>query len=324
MRIIDGNTVRQLISMNEVVETMRELFLSVGRKETVQPHRTMIETSDGYDAVLFMPAYLPKQGSLGVKVVSIFPGNQEKGIPTIHGALMLISAETGEIIALMDAAAITAMRTGAVSAVASDVLAIKSASRLGVFGAGIQARAQIEAIREVRDIKEVTIYDPHIEQAKSLAEEGDTEACTFATASSPSDLVGWAHIIVTATTSTTPVFDGNDLMPGTHITCIGAFKPGDREVDDATVSRSRIYVDAHDAAPTEAGEIIIPLSNGTITMADIKADLGELLLKQNEGRTSPEQITLFKSVGMAVQDLAVAKKVLERAEAANSGTVVTL
>ncbi len=324
MRIIDGDTVRQLISMPQVIKIIGELFLSVGRKETVLPHRTMVETSDGDDAVLFMPAYLPKQDSLGVKVISIFPSNKERGIPTIHGALMLISAKTGEIIAVMDAAAITAMRTGAVSAVAADVLAIKSANRLGVFGAGIQARAQIDAIRQIRPIKEVTIYDPNMVVAKALAEELDTEECTFATASSPSDLVGWAHIIITATTATSPIFDGADLMPGTHISAIGAYKPEDREVDDATMTRSNVFVDAYDAAPTEAGEIIIPLNNGTITMADIKADLGELLLRQKQGRTSPEQITFFKSVGMAVQDMAVAKHVFDQAEAANLGTVVNL
>jgi ornithine cyclodeaminase/alanine dehydrogenase-like protein (mu-crystallin family) len=226
---------------------------------------------------------------------------------------------------MMDGGYVTALRTAAVSAVATDILAVTGARRLGVFGAGVQARSHVEAIGSVRAIHCVNVYDQNPERARSLVgslRASATNGCRFEVSPSPDALVGGSDIIVTATTSRTPVFDGSLLSRGTHVNAIGAFKPEDRELDDETIRRARVFVDSRHEAMAEAGDLIIPIANGAIGPDAVLGDLAYLVVDQRRGRQSPHDVTVFKSVGLAVEDIVVADYVLKKAETANVGTVV--
>lgn len=315
-----------MLDISEAIDLMRTLFAEIGRSAVDMQQRTLIPLHDGRDSVLFMPGHVARMNSVGVKVVSVFPDNPSRnGRPTISATILLNDPETGEISAVMDGGYITALRTGAVSAVATDLLAKKNAHRLAVFGAGVQARSQIDAIRKVRHITSVRVFDPDPSRALGLVEELRREGGAtgqYAVAASPDAAVRDADIIVTATTSPTPVFAGRLLEPGAHINAIGSFKPGHREVDDDTVRRSRIFVDSLAEALVEAGDLIIPLRTGVMASSAIGASLGDLVLGTRDGRRDDEEITFFKSVGLAVEDIVVAAHVLEKAQAASTGTVV--
>jgi ornithine cyclodeaminase len=263
---------------------------------------------------------------MGIKVVSVFPGNpSHNGRSTISATILLNDPQTGEILAVMDGAYITALRTGAVSALATDLLARKNAHRLVVFGAGVQARSQIDALRIVRPITDVRIFDPDPSRAIRLVEElrnEDDGACEFAVAASPEAAIRDADIVVTATTSRTPVFAGRLLKEGVHINAIGSFKPEHREVDDDAISRSRLFVDSFAEALSEAGDLIIPLSTGIISKDAIEASLGDLVLGTRNARQEDNEITFFKSVGLAVEDIVVAAHIFEKARTASAGIVV--
>lgn len=321
MTVLSYEDIAKLISIGEVIELMRELFAEVGRNQVVLPERTVIDLpNDG--TVLFMPAYVPNVGGIGVKIVSVFPHNLEKGIPTVNAQVLLTDPETGRIMAIMDGTMITALRTAAVSALATDLLAVKGAERLGVLGAGVQARAHINALLRIRKIRQILIYSLEFEKSESLAREFDrSTSSSFVCRGvrSAEEVVIHSDIIVTATTSHAPVLHGNLLRDGTHINAIGSFKPHTREVDDETIQRSRIFVDLRAAALKEAGDLLIPMSNGVISESDIVADLGELVLAVRPGRQNDKEITFFKSVGLAVEDIIVAKRIFDRAEVHSFG-----
>lgn len=321
MRLLSRSDVEKLITMKETLELMKDVFFDVTRNAVILPERTVIELANKTDAVLFMPAYIPRTGAIGIKIVSIFLGNVSKGIPTTTAQILLNNPDTGEVLCIMDGGIVTALRTGAVSGVATDILSRRDAENLGVFGAGVQAKTQIEAILEVREINCVKIYDINSASARKLASEmNETNpyTCRFQAVESPDAVVTSSDIVVTATTSKTPVFDGNLLKLGTHINSIGSFKPSAREVDDATIRRSRIFVDSTHALK-EAGDLIIPIKKGAISERDIQADLGELIAGEKTGRKNAEEITFFKSVGMAVEDIAVAQRIYRKAEENNLG-----
>jgi ornithine cyclodeaminase/alanine dehydrogenase-like protein (mu-crystallin family) len=266
---------------------------------------------------LFMPAYLAASDALGAKIVSVFPGNLERGMPLIHAVVIVVDAETGCPVALMDGTYLTALRTGAASGVATDLLARPNARVAAVFGAGAQARTQLEAICTVRGIQEALVYDPVAEAVEDYVDEmkarGQPIPAEIRTVDSAADAVRDADVICTATTSTSPVFDDTNLKPGVHINGIGSYTPEMQEVPAATVVRAKVVVDARDASLTEAGDLIIPLKEGLITEADIHGEIGEVAAGQIPARETEEEVTFFKSVGVAVQDVAVAELVLRRA-----------
>ena len=322
MRLLSRSDVEKLITMKETLGLMKDVFSEVAKNVVILPERTGIELSNKTDAVLFMPAYIPRTSAIGIKIVSIFPNNVLKGIPTTTAQILLNNPDTGEVLCIMDGGIVTALRTGAVSGVATDILSRRDAENLGVFGAGVQAKTQIEAILEVRKINYVKIYDINPARAQKFADEMNETgayACRFQVVESPDAAVADSDIVVTATTSKTPVFDGNLLRPGTHINSIGSFKPSVREVDDTTVRRSRIFVDSIPLVLQEAGDLIIPMGKGIISERDIQADLGELIAGKKTGRKNAEEITFFKSVGMAVEDIAVAQRIYRKAEENNLG-----
>ena len=325
MRILSRQEIEKLINAAEAISIMEEVFAAITEGKALIPERTVITKDQSDDSVLFMPGYLKSSDGIGAKVVSVFPSNVRKGVPTISAQILLCDPESGAVHAILDGTYITALRTAATTAVATKYLAREDAIRLGVFGAGVQGQRQVEAHCTLRPLKSIVIFDPNAEKAQALVLQSRRwcdASVEIKAAKDPNDVLSQCDIIITATTSPTPVFDGSLLTPGTHINSIGSYKPHVREVDDATIQRSKIAVDSYEHALKEAGDLIQPIERGILKKADILAELGELVLHRKTVRRTPEDITFFKCVGLAVQDIAVAQRVLEKAERENVGMVV--
>ena len=304
--------------MAEVIEIVKEAFIQLSTGEAIVPIRTPIEVTSHNGVVLFMPAYLSGSDALGMKVVSVFPDNVRLNRPTISALVVINDATTGAPRAVLDGSYLTALRTGAASGVATQLLARPESEAVAIFGAGVQGRTQLEAVCEVRDIHRAWIYDVVRNAAEHFADEmsrrGGRIPPDIQIASSPAEATRDADIICTATTSPTPVIAEADLKPGVHINGIGSFKPEMQEVDEATVQRALLVVDSREAAWAEAGDLIIPRDKGLIKESDVYAELGEIAMGQKSGREDKDQITFFKAVGSAVQDVSVADYLLQKAE----------
>jgi ornithine cyclodeaminase len=269
------------------------------------PLRTHLETGAG--TLVSMPATGP-QGT-GVKLVTVTPGNPERALPFIQGLYVLFSPETQEPEAAIDGAALTALRTGAVSGLATRYLAVEEAARLVIFGAGTQARAHLEAMLAVRPIDRVTFVSRTAGRAEALVAAA-REMELGAEVGGP-DAVGAADIVCTCTTSPTPVFDGSRLSEGVHVNAVGAYTPDTRELDDETIRRGRLVVETREVALAEAGDLLIPIDAGVIRADHVVADLSEVV-RGARVRRSPDDVTVFKSVGVAFEDLAVARAAVDR------------
>lgn len=317
IRILTASDVMSALPMPEAIKTMKHAFyqLSVGKAEV--PLRSMLQTEMGI--TLLMPAYLRESKSLAIKIVSVYEKNIQSGLPTVSAIVVVHDPQTGMPLAFMDGTSLTAIRTGATGGLATDLLSREDARNVTLFGAGVQARAQLLGVMAVRDINEVFIIDSLQEAAHKMADEARAwpNAPSISVPSSIKDAVMSADIIITATTSKTPLFDGNDLKPGTHVTAIGAFTPDMQEVDEATIARARVIVDSQEACLAEAGDIIK-------TQAHIDAELGDIISGQSPGRQNREEITLFKTVGLAIQDAAAAAAVLKRAEELGLGSLTEM
>lgn len=327
LRILSADDVARALPMREAIDGMREAFvqLSLGRAEVPLRGRLPVPAQDA--VVLTMPASLPAGGDLAVKIVSVFPRNAARGEPLIHAVVLALDGETGRPTALLDGAALTALRTGAAGGLSAELLARPDAQTLAVLGSGVQARSGIAAVCAVRPIREVRVFSLNAEQAAQLAQELAGRAPIppqIAVVGSAAEAVRGADIVYTATTSATPTFAGRDLKPGAHVIGIGSYTPQMQEVDVETVQRSLVVVDARESALAEAGDLIIPLQAGLIGPEHIHAEIGELAAGRKAGRTSAEQITFFKSCGVAVQDAVAARIALRNAERAGLGTVVAL
>lgn len=325
VQVLSAKDVKAAITMAEAIEAVAKAFaqLSIGKASV--PLRTSLETEQGVS--LFMPAHLFDSESTAVKIVSVYPRNSSLGLPTIMAMVVVVDGRTGRPLAVMDGTYLTALRTGAASGVATDLLAREEARIVALFGAGVQAKTQLQAVCTVRPIEEVRVFDINQDAAGKLVTEiagqGPVPKNVIA-AASPRDAARGADIVVTATTSHRPVFDGLDVGPGTHINGIGSYTPEMQEVDEQVVQRAKIVVDSREGCLAEAGDLIIPLKAGLITERDIYAELGEIVAGAKPGRESPQEITFFKSVGNAVQDVAVAWEALKRAKWKGLGTVVEL
>ena len=324
IRILSQDETRECITMRQAIEVMRDLFRQLSSGQVDTPLRTSLPTRQGH--ILIMPAYLRSINALGVKVVSIFSKNVTHGLPNVTALITLLDTETGSPIALIEGTYLTALRTGATSGVATELLARKNAHTLAVFGAGAEARTHIDAVCCVRDIKELRIYSRTRTSAEILAKEVNQKhaALTVTISQSPTDAVKDSDIIVTATNSATPVFKDEDLPPGVHINAIGSFRPDVQEIDENTVQRAKVIVDSREAVVSEAGDLIIPLKKGIITEGHIHAELGEILSGSKLGRETDDEVTLFKSVGNAAQDIAIGQAVFKAAEVNDRGTHILL
>ena len=320
--LLSRSQVSSILSMSESIKAVEEAFRELALGTATMPTRVGLSIPEKQGWLGVMPAYLANAGSLTTKIVTVYQNNAtEHGIANVLAAVVLNDVETGRVDAVMEGSQITAMRTGAVSGVATKYLARKEANRLGIFGAGVQARRQLQAVCEVRKIQSVSVYDTRKDTTKDFIAKATAQGdFSIAIAATPDEVVQQSDIIVTATTSTTPVFNGRHIKLGTHINAIGAFIPTAREVDNETILTSKIVVDSIDAALAEAGDIIIPLKDGVIRRQNIWAELGEIVTGKKPGRTSEDEKTLFKSVGLGIQDAAVAMLVFKKAQSLGVGT----
>ncbi len=325
IRILSCEDVRRALPMRQAIEVMKAAFIQLSTSQADVPLRVPLRVPKHNGLTLFMPAYLGADDRMAIKIVSVFNDNVARGLPLIHALVVVLDAETGAPSAVMDGTYLTALRTGAASGAATDLLARPDARIVAIFGAGVQGRTQLEAVCAVRPIRRALVYDIIQERAAAYAAEmSEKLALPINVASCPSEAVNQADIICTATTSSTPVFEDADVRPGTHINAVGAYTPQMQEIPAQTVLRARVVIDYRPASLAEAGDLLIPLSQGLISEAHIRAELGEIAAGMKEGRTSPEEITLFKSVGVAVQDVAAAGAVLDAARKLGLGTEVAL
>ncbi|WP_420641034.1 ornithine cyclodeaminase family protein [Candidatus Leptofilum sp.] len=327
LRILSAQDVRRALPMAEAIEGMQQAFAQLSTGQAEVPLRGHVDVAPQGGTTLIMSAYLVQSNDLAVKVVSVFPKNKQQGEPTIYAAVLVLDAETGRPLALMEGGTLTAIRTGAGSGAATDLLAREDASVVAILGSGVQARTQLEAVCTVRNINEVRVYSPTHENAVLFAREmrgvGPIPD-NIRIMSNPETAVRGADIICTATSSSQPVFSGKDVAPGAHINGVGSYTPAMQEMDAETVQRALVVVDQREAAWEEAGDLIQPLQVGLITQAHIHAELGEIVAGLKPGRTSPEQITFFKSVGNAAQDAISGRIALANAIALGLGTEVNL
>ena len=318
IRILSAADVRAALPMPKAIDAMRHAYGQLSAGKVTAPPRQHISTDKG--VTLIMPAYLPERSEFGIKVVSVYDDNPNLDLPRITATVLVLDPTTGAPKAFMDGASLTAIRTGAGGGVAADVLARPDAKTVGLFGAGVQARSQLQAVMAVRDIERVNLISRTQVSAQRLAAEISewTDTPEINLVSNPQQVVEDADIVLCATTSGTPLFDGNVLQPGTHITAVGTFVPEKREVDTTTIRRAhRIVVDSREACLEEAGDLIIP-------NAEIDAEIGEIINGDKQGRGSDAEITFFKSVGVAVQDAVAAAAVLAAAEVEALGTLVKM
>lgn len=324
--LLSAADVVEALPMAEAIEGLKAAYAQLSTGRAIMPLRSRIDVP-GMGTSLVMPAYLEQNAALAVKVVSVFPQNVERDLPVVNALVMVLDVTSGQPVAVMEGGALTAIRTGAGSGAATDLLARQDAQCVAIIGTGVQARTQLEAVCTARPIQEVRIFSPDRRQAELFAQEmagkGPIPAAITISDDANSAVQG-ADVICTATTSSTPVFDGRLIRPGTHINGVGSFTPEMQEVDLVTVLRSRIVVDSRAAALAEAGDLIIPLENGDMTEAHIYAELGEIVAGQRPGRESQDQITFFKSVGVAVQDAAAAAITLKNALNWGLGTSISL
>lgn len=319
VRILSRDDVERSLGMTDAIQAMASAFAQVSDGRAVMPTRIGVETPSGF--TLTMPGYLGEEAALAIKVVSVFEGNSAKGLPAINALVLVLDATTGVPRAVMDGTHLTALRTGAASGLATDLLARPGAEVVAVFGAGVQARTQLQAVRAVREIREVRILARSPESAEAFAAE--VEGVSVRAYSEAAEAIAGAHIVCAATTSRIPVLAGDAVEPGTHVNGVGSFTPGMIEFDADLLVRAKVVVDEREAAVAEAGELIAARDAGLFDPEeDIHAELGELVLGLREGRTSPDEITFFKSVGNAAQDVAVAHRVLAHAESHGIGTLV--
>jgi len=313
--LLNGDDVQSLLTMPDAMAAVEEAFLRLAEGAVDMPQRPTIRVPEYHGVVLFMPAKIGGMGALGMKVVTVYPDNPAKhGKPTVMGVILLNDPETGEVVAIMDGGYITAMRTGAVSGVATKYMARSDARVACVFGGGVQARTQLLAMAQARPLARAIVYDIVPEQAASFARDlSDELDIRVDVGVDPRTVVESSDVIAAATSAAEPIFDGAWVKPGTHVNGIGSHAPAMRELDTALVVRSRLIVDLREAALAEAGDIMIPIREGAITADHIVGDLGEVVSGRIAGRTSDDEITLFKSEGLAIQDVSVAARVYELA-----------
>ena len=327
IRILSANDVRQALPMDEAIEGMKQAFAQLSTGQAVVPLRGRVDVAQQQGTTLVMPAFLAKSNDLAVKVVSVFPQNGARFEPTIYAAVLVLDAETGRPLALLEGGTLTAIRTGAGAGAATDLLAKPDASVVAILGSGVQARTQLEAVCTVRRIREVRVYSPTHEHAVDFAREmrGRSPIPNLIRIMSNAEAaVHGAEIICAATTSSKPVFNNKELSPGVHINGVGSYTPAMQEIDAATVQQALVVVDSRQAAWEEAGDLIVPLRQGLINQAHVHAELGEIVAGLKPGRTDPKQITFFKSVGVAVQDAIAGRIALKNSIKLNLGSVVNL
>ena len=318
--VLDAAAVARLLPMRECIGAMERAFRALAAGQTVQPLRLVVRLPDGSGALYCMPALLGhgEDGALAVKLITLFPGNARTDRETHQGVIVLFDASHGGVRALIDGASVTAIRTAAVSGLATRLLARPDASVLAMLGAGVQAGSHLEAMLAVRPIRQLRVWSRTARHAREFAEAAfERHGVDVATEASPESAVRDAHIVCTVTAAADPVVRGEWVAPGTHINAVGASTAGTRELDTALVLRSRVFVDSRTSALAEAGDLLIPIAEGALTDGHIRGELAELVSGRVAGRTNEEEITIFESLGLAIEDAAAALYIHEKLNAAS-------
>lgn len=319
--ILDHEAVVKMLPMTECIRLVREAFTALGSGRAFQPLRSVVKPPGAHGVLGMMPAFLAEpRAALGMKTITVFPSNVAKGMDSHQGAVLLYSAETGELQAVMNASAITAIRTAAASGLATDLLARKEAKTVALVGTGVEAGPHLEAMAAVRSIERCRVASRSFANAQRFAGEFSVRydfpveaAETVATA------VTGADIVVTVTNAKQPVIQREWIAPGAHINAVGSCIPTTREIDGATVSAASVFTDRRESALAEAGDLILAQADGLFSPEDIRAELGELLVGQHLGRTSETEITLFESLGIGIEDVACAACLYDQATEASVG-----
>jgi alanine dehydrogenase len=329
MLILNESDLRALLSMSDVIQAVEGGFRALARGEATVPERLRLDVPAQKGVLLEMPAYLgslnsPEESALGTKIVSVFEQNIVRGLDAVQAVYLLLDSTTGVPLALMEGRFITAIRTAATSAVATSFMTEAGAKRLAVFGAGVQAQTHIGAMIEVAEVRHVMIVSRSADKIGALVDRVRDMFGLPCEVVSAERAAATANLICTCTSSRTPLFDGRLLKEGTHINAVGAFTASTRELDSETIRRARVIIDAESSAGREAGEILIPMSEGAIPEGHVKGTLAEVVSGKVAGRESPSEITVFKSCGLAIEDLVTARLAYSRAIAGGVGTRVNL
>lgn len=326
MLLLNAQEIREVFTMEDAIRSNEEAFVLQSKNMTEVPVRINFEVK-GSGITSYMPALIKDIPVTGIKIVSTYPDNFAKGMPAVTATTLLADPETGAVNAILDGTELTRLRTGAVSGLATKLLANEDTEKAALFGTGGQAMSQLEALLTVRKISEVGIYDSDPERIRSFIERTSLLAEKFGTkltaAASSEDAISGADIITTVTTSVEPVFEGRKLKKGVHINAVGTFLPHKRELDEYTVTHAdKIYIDNMEAVMSEAGEFLIPMSEGRFDVASITGELGDLILGNIPGRTDKDEMTIMKTVGFATLDVVIAYNVFKKAAAAGAGRTV--
>lgn len=325
MLFLTKEDMKKVFSMNDAIVAVKEAFSMYSQGKSVVPLRVNINIPKYQGQNLYMPAYVNDLDIGGVKIVSVFPNNIEKGIRLIQATMVLINEKTGEVCSILDGTYLTQLRTGAAQGAATDILARKD-SKVGVlFGSGEQASSQLEAMLTARKLGKVYVFDINKKRAAEFADKIRNKLTGYDAEiianSDIDEILPMADVITTVTTSKKPIFDGRLVKEGAHINGVGSYTPDMQELDEYLVKRAdRVFVDSKEAVLSEAGDFIIPMKHGTIGFNRINGELGEVISGKIPGRQSEKEITLFKTVGIAVEDVVVAAEIYRRALSAGLGT----
>ena len=324
MLILRKTDVEKALNMAQAIEAVRSGFKEFCEGRVISPLRTTMKIPDK-GSLSSMSVYLCKEETITLKVFSMFDNNHLRGLPLLHYIVVAFDGNTGEPVAIMEGESLTRLRTGAASGVATDLLSLPNARVAAIIGAGVQGRNQLEAVCAVRKIDKAWIYDTDIQKAQSFCDEMEIRlGIIINQASSVQEALCEADVICTATPAVSPVFLDEYVKPGAHINAIGAYKPHMQEIPEITIMRGRVYVDSREAGLAEAGDLLIPLNKGLINHEHIIGEIGELMVNPNLGRKTNEEITIFKSVGVAVQDGVVATAIVTEAKQKGLGLTVEL
>lgn len=320
MLLLTERDVRAVLPMADLITAMEQALAAYSSGHVLQPVRTVLEVGPERAFFGVMPAAVDEPATVGAKLVTVYHNNHRRGLPSHLASIVLLDATTGEMVALMDGRYITEARTAAVSAVSVKHLAVPDARVLAIIGSGVQARSHVEAIRQVRRLSEVRVWSPSAMHREAFASEmSAATGLPISVEASAADAVHRAHIIVLATASPTPVIADEDVAPGAHIAAVGACRADQREMPTALVARSRVFVDSRVGALKEAGDLLLPMAEGAIDASHIVGELGDVILETVTGRKSHTDVTMFESLGMAVEDVVAARLVFHRAKAARLG-----
>lgn len=323
--VLGRQEVMALLPMRECIDLMQHTLMALARGEVVQPLRSIMWLPDRRGALGLMPGALSRPNTMGIKVVSVFPGNSGTKYESHQGAVLLFDTQHGCLQAVVDAGEITAIRTAAVSGLATRTLAKRDAGDLALLGSGTQARTHLDAMRSVRELRRVRVWSRSSDSARRFARaESQRAGMEIEPVASAREAVEGADLICTTTATREPILEGAWIAPGTHVNAVGACFPGARELDSVAVHRARVFVDCRESALAEAGDLLVPMQDGVFDASHIVGELGEVLTERVVGRSSENEVTLFESLGIAIEDVTAVHHVYRKARGSKSGTLVEI